>query len=604
MSVKEPSRSFWPRRLFAVAFLVLLVILLSTGRHRWRDGAMAAPPPTRDPTTQVGDFVLLDQEGRRHQLHRYGASARAVVMFAHGVGCHAIEPSMQAFKALRNRYARHSVSFLLINANPQDTRRLLQQEAARFGIDMPILKDENQLVVESLGISRTGEALVIDTRTWQIVYRGPVDDRMFADIPSAKARQPYLQDAIEAVLSNRQVVNNAPLHAGAGCLIAMDKADNVSYTKDVVPIVTEKCVPCHRVGSAAPWALDRYETVKGWSAMMRQVVMTQRMPPWGADPAYGSFSTDRSLSRAQIRALIHWIDAGSPRGEGSDPLAEIKPAMPLEWPLGKPDLMIEVPPQSIPARGVVAYRYVNVPLALDRDMWVRAVDMRPSNRAVTHHVLVFVAYPPHLRHRQPNWNSENNFFAVYGPGFQVESFPNNTGQLLPKGSMLTFQLHYNTTGLATTDTPRLALYFHKRPPTRELVVESAFNGDFRIPANTEDHPVEARYIFKRDALLHAMVPHMHLRGSRISYEARYSNGRSEVLLSVPQYDANWQSLYLLRQPKSIPAGTEILVRGAFDNSSRNPANPDPSKVVGYSDQTWDEMFIAYLLYSVPRPAGR
>lgn len=602
MSVRKPHRSFRPSVLSAAAFLALLVIVLYAARHRWRDGALAAPPPAKNLTNQVGNFALLDQEGRYHQLHRYGTSARAVVLFAHGIGCHAMEPSIPALKALRNRYAQHQVSFLLINANPQDNRRVLQQEAARLGIDMPILKDENQLVVESLGISRIGETLVIDTRTWQIVYRGPVDDRMDADMSSAKARQPYLQDAIEAVLFNRQVANNTP--PLAGCPITMAIKENTSYAKEVAPILTEKCVPCHQAGRVAPWAMDRYETVKGWSAMMRQVVMTQRMPPWSADPAYGSFSTDRSLSRAQIRALIHWIDAGSPRGDGPDPLEQAKPAMPPEWPLGKPDLMIEVPPQSIPARGVVAYRYVNIPLTLDRDMWVRAVDMKPSNRAVAHHVLVFVTYPPHLRHRQPKWNSENNFFAVYGPGFQVEPFPNNTGQLLPKGSILTFQLHYNTTGHAATDTPRLALYFHKRPPARKLVVESAFNGDFRIPANTEDYPVEARYVFKRDALLHAMVPHMHLRGSRISYEARYIDGRREVLLSVPRYDAHWQSLYLLRRPKPIPAGTEILVRGAFDNSSLNPANPDPSKVVGYSDQTWDEMFIAYLLYSVPRTAAR
>lgn len=603
MSVKKPHRSFRPGVLLAAAFLALIVIVPYTARQRSHGGALAAPSPAKNLTNQVGDFALLDQEGRYHQLHRYGTSARAVVLIAHGVGYHAMGPSMPALKALRNRYAHHQVSFLLINADPQTNRRVLQQEAARLGTDMPILKDENQLVVESLGICRIGEALVIDTRTWQIVYRGPVDDRMDADIPRAETRQLNLQDAIEAVLAGRPMTTDNP--SGAGCLITQDKEENAAYAKDVAPILTEKCVPCHQAGGIAPWAMDRYETVTGRSAMMREAIMTRHMPPWDADPAYGSFSTDPSLSNTQIRALVHWIDAGSPRGDGLDSLAQTKPAMLPEWPLGKPDLVIKVPPQSIPASGVIEYHYINIPLPVDRAVWVRAVDLRPSNRAVMHHGLVFVIYPPQLRARQPGWMSgANAYFAAYVPGYNVEPFPRDTGQLLPKGSVLRFQLHYNTVGHATTDSPRLALYFHKRPPAREFAVESAHNADFRIPANATDYPVEARYVFKKDAMLHAMFPHLHLRGSRVSYEARYPNGRREMLLSVPRYRFDHQTLYLLRRPKPLPAGTEIMVRGAFDNSSLNPANPDPSKEVIWGRQSWDEMFIGYLLYSVPRAAAR
>ena len=284
MSVKKPHRSFRPSVLSAAVFLALLVIVLFTERHRWRDGARAAPPPAKNLTNQVDNFALLDQEGRYHQLYRYGTSARAVVLFAHGIGCHAMEPSIAALKALRNRYAQHQVSVLLINANPQDNRRILQQEAARLGIDMPILKDESQLVVESLGISRAGEALVIDTRTWQIVYRGPVDDRMDADMPSAKARQPYLQDAIEAVLAGRSVATNTPPPPGAGCPITLNKEENVSYVKDVAPVLIEKCVPCHQAGSIAPWAMDRYETVTGRSAMMREAIAPHCRPRHGPMP--------------------------------------------------------------------------------------------------------------------------------------------------------------------------------------------------------------------------------------------------------------------------------------------------------------------------------
>lgn len=599
MSVKRRRWSIRPGSRSAVGFLVLIVVVLYAAHQYRYAGAPVLVASAQGLTNHVGDFALLDQEGRYRQLYRYGASARAVVLFAHDAGCPTMRLSLPALKTLHARYTQRQVRVLLINANPHDNRIVLQQEAARFELDMPILRDESQLVVERLGISRAGETLVIDTRTWQIVYRGLVDDRMTTDTLKTGARQSDLQVAIEAVLAGRPATTNIPL--GTGCPITLNKGENVSYAKDVAPILTKKCVPCHQAGSVAPWALDRYETVRNRSATIREAVMTQRMPPWDADPAYGSFSNDRSLSGAQLRALIRWIDAGSPRGNGSDPLAQVKSVLLPEWPLGKPDLMITVPPQSIPASGGTNYRFVDIPVPVDRDVWVRAVDLRPSNRAVTHHGLVFVKYPPQLAAYQPNWGGgANGFFAGYVPGSYVAPFPRDTGQLLPKGSVLQFQLHYETVGYAAADTPRLAIYLHKRPPPREFVVESALNNGIRIPPNVQDYPVEARYVFRKDALLHAMTPHMHLRGSRFSYEARYPDGRHEMLLSVPRYRYNWQPFYVLRRPKPIPAGTEIVVRGAFDNSPFNPANPDPSKELSWGS----EMFIGYLFYSAPRAGIR
>jgi hypothetical protein len=385
-----------------------------------------------------------------------------------------------------------------------------------------------------------------------------------------------------------------PPPVGCRVSLSLDKKKDVSYAKQVAPILMEKCVSCHQTGGIGPWAMDSYEKVKGWSAMMREVLMNRRMPPWHADPAIGSFSNDRSLSREQIRALVHWIDAGAPRGEGPDPLAERTAQIAPEWPLGEPDLVIDIPEQQIPASGAIDYRYVDIPLPFDRDVWVRAVHLKPSNRAAMHHALALVGFRPEL---------EETFFAAYVPGFQIEPFPGDSGRLLPKGTVLKFQMHYIAVGYATTDRTKLAIYLHKRPPSRELVVTSAFNRSFRIPPYVADYPVEARFVFDQDALLHTLIPHMHYRGSRFSYEARYPDGRSEMLLSVPSYHFNWQSLYSLRMPKPIPAKTEIVVRGAFDNSRTNPANPDPSKEVRHGPQSWNEMFTGYVLYTVPRRGG-
>lgn len=601
----------------------------------------AAPLPAR--MERVGDFALLDHEGRNHQLYRYIGSS-AVVLFVYGSDCNIARNSVPALKELREQFASRgdgpllklrerfaardggflmqlqerianrsvnflmklreqfagpSVSFLMIDANPQDDRKTLQKDAVRYGIDMPILRDEFQLVAESLDLHRTGEALLIDTHTWQVVYRGPVDDRLYFEVTKAGAQQHFLRDAIEAVLDGRAV--RPALPPAIGCRISLDRKVDVSYAKQVAPILMEKCQYCHQAGGVAPWAMDSYDRVKGWSAMMREVLMNRRMPPWHADPAIGSFSNDRSLNREQIRTLVHWIDAGAPRGDGPDALAQRRAQTVPEWPLGEPDLVIDIPEQQIPAAGAIDYRYVEIPLPFDRDVWVRAVHLKPSNRAVMHHAFALVKLPAQPGAPEPN--GVNSFFATYAPGLNVEPFPGDSGQLLRKGVVLRFELHYTSVGYPTTDNPRLAIYLHKRPPSRELIVASAWNGDFHIPPYTADYPVEAKFVFDQDAVLHALLPHMHYRGSRASFEAHYPDGRSEMLLSVPRYHFNWQRLYDLRTPRPIPAGTEILVRGAFDNSRSNPANPDPAKSVRWGQQSWDEMFIGYVMYTVPRQRG-
>ena len=640
MTNEEP-RKFRPMLAVSVTAVLILFAAIIYGVQLTSHPAAAQLPTARDGMARVGDFALLDHQGRHHQLYRY-VDSRAVVLFVYGSDCNIARNSIPALKqlrdqyadrdngflmrlravygmqsdgflerlglwlsrraygflvSLRERYASPDVSFLMIDANPQDDRKTLQEDAARYGIDMPILKDDLQLVAESLDLQRTGEALLIDTRTWRVAYRGPVDDQLYYEVTKTGAQRHFLRDAIAAVLDDRAVGEAAP--PAVGCRISLDRRPEISYAKQVAPILMEKCTVCHQAGGIGPWAMDGYDKVKGWSAMMREVLMNRRMPPWHADPAIGSFSNDRSLSAEQMRTLLHWIDAGAPRGDAPDPLAERKPPTLREWPLGEPDAVIDVPEQRIPASGFIDYRFFDIPVPFDRDVWVRAVDVRPSNRAVMHHALVFL----NDRAAPENTFLASTFLAIFGPGLEVEPFPLGSGRLLPKGTVLKFELHYQAVGYATTDRPRLAIYLHKRPPSRELVVSCACNTEFRIPPYAAAHPIEARFVFDQDALLHSYLPHMHLRGSRIIYEARYPDGGSETLLSVPRFNFNWQALYTLRTPKPIPAGTELVVRGVFDNSRSNPANPNPSKEVWRGIQTWDEMLNGYVLYTIPRRSG-
>ena len=501
----------------------------------------------------------------------------------------------------------------MLNANLQDDRESVAAEAREYGIDLPILIDEAQLVSESLGVTRTAEAIVIDPLDWRIVYRGPVDDRLSYQA-QRPARRHYLREALTAHLAGTAVPE--PVRDAAGCLILFPDADRrahqkISYVEEIAPLLTRRCSSCHRSGGVAPWAMSDYATVRGWSPMMREMIRTRRMPPWHADVHVAHFANDISLSLGERRTLVHWIEAGAPRGEGGDPLAEAPTLTSPEWPLGRPDLVLEAPAQKIPATGVVPYRYETVDVPVKDDVWIRGVDLRPTNARVMHHGVAFIVNPRGEAPRTEGPRFTRGLFAGYVPGREPYVFPPDSGFFLPKGAHIRFQLHYTTTGRVETDTPRLALYLSPAPLAHRLEVGAASNFRFEIPPGAAEHEEEAVRTLERDILVYRLTPHMHYRGKRMRYEAHYPDGRVETLLNVPRYDFNWQRQYVLDPPLRLPAGTRLVVKAAFDNSAKNPANPDPETWVYFGEQSFDEMLFGYFLYreldsalTAAEPGGR
>lgn len=542
---------------------------------------------------RVADFALLDHEGAFHRLY-YHSDAEAIVLFVQGNGCPIARSSLPALRALRERFGPRGVAFLMLNANPQDDRAAIAREAREFGIDFPILVDETQLVARALGITRTAEALLIDPDGWRVRFRGPVDDRVGYETQRPDATRHYLAEALEA-----QLAGGAPAEASVdspGCLIFFpDREREASYADDVAPILKRRCRLCHYPDGVAPWAMTSYAAVRGWSSMMREVVLTRRMPPWHADPEVGRFSNDLALTPEETGTLVSWIDAGAPPGDGADPLADAPAAAPPEWPLGEPDLVLEAPAQALPATGVIDYRYERLEVPLDRDVWLRAVELKPANPAVMHHGTAFIRYPPGDPRRGEGPRITRGLFAAYVPGRTPRPFPDGTAVFLPARARLVLQLHYTTTGRPETDTPRLGLYFADGPVEHELRYAAAVNTRFRIPPGARDHEASSSYTFQRDSVLYRLSPHMHYRGRRMRFEARYPDGAAELLLSVPNYDFNWQRQYVLAEPKPIPAGTTIVCHAGFDNSAQNPANPDPTETVYWGEQSFDEMLIGYFL---------
>ena len=550
------------------------------------------------PEVKVEDFYLLDHQGRAHALYRQSDN-KAIVLISTANGCQAMKEAAPKIKALRDKFDGQRIAFWLIDSNPRDDRASIAKETAQLGLDLPVLEDRAQLVATALGFSQTCDVICVATTNWMTFYRGAID-RQLAD-PNTKARGPknYLENALtkfvagKGVSPNRTFARGTPIHLA----IANDSpAKSISYAGQVAPILQKSCVPCHSPGNIGPFAMSNYEKVKSRADTIQEVLLAQRMPPWHADPHYGSFVNERGLTPEQAQTLERWIEQGSPRGEGEDPLAANPPPAAQDWPLGKPDLVLKFPkPQEIAATGVFDYRYIPLRSPITTNAWLRAAVVKPGNRKAVHHILVLTATPQELqsgRLRQGGGGLAG-YFSAYVPGYEAVAFPEGSGKLLPAGAMLIFQVHYTATGKPETDQSEIGLYLCKEKPERELHTSSAFNVRFEIPPGAPNQESEAQYTFAKDAILYDMSPHMHLRGSWFSFEAVYPDGKKEMLLSVPHYDFKWQHLYRLTQPKRLPAGTKLICRGAHDNSPRNPDNPDPNASVRFGDQTFNEMFIGY-----------
>lgn len=558
---------------------------------------------------RIGDFALLDHRGKFHQLSWYG-DQKAVVLFIQGNGCPIVRNGAPTLRALRDEYEDRGVAFFMLNPQPQDNRESIAEEAAEFGYDMPILVDESQLVAESLGVDRTSETFIIEPQSGEILFRGPIDDRLGYETQKPEAENHYLKDALDAVLAGEPIAGDIP--EAPGCLISFPAKDRlqqegVSYSEDVAPILVDNCVSCHHEGGIAPWAMTDHKMVQGWSRMMREVVMNRRMPPGQIDPHVGRPIRDMvRLTPEELQTLVHWIDAGAPMAEGEkDPLAELTFDN-AKFTLGEPDLVYKVPAQSIPATGLVDYRYVPVELNLDRDVWIRAMEFVPGDREVLHHVIAYLQTPADKSVRGlRNGDPDRESIGGYAPGRQPDIYRDDTGRLLRKGSNMLLQMHYTTSGKATVDETEIGIYLHDEPP--EHVMSGIVPGQrrFLIPPHAREHKLEGEALIERDAYLYSMMPHMHYRGKYMSYHAEYPDGTSELLLSVPDYEFNWQFNYSLEEPVFLPEGTRLVIRGAMDNSARNTANPNPDVPVTFGLQTRHEMFFGFsaLRYVGDTPAS-
>ena len=389
-----------------------------------------------------------------------------------------------------------------------------------------------------------------------------------------------------------------------------------TFYKHVLPILQNHCQECHRPGEIAPMALLTYEQTRPWAKSIKANTLAGKMPPWPADPHFGKFANDRSLTRVEIDTLAAWADSGAAAGNPTD--APPPRAFVGGWNIPQPDAVIRMPEAfHMPAKGTVEYQYVIIPSGFTEDKWVQAVEVRPSNRAVVHHAVVFlrepgsrwlagaktgVAFAPAVSSPQERLintgGGGSDILTTYTPGMVPDLWQPGQAKLIKAGSDLVFQIHYTANGTAGPDQTSMGLVFAKEPPRQRIVSISAANRNFKIPPGDARYSAEANFTVRTPMTLVNLFPHLHLRGKAFQYDVIYPDGRTETILKVDHWSLNWQLSYTLAQPLVLPVGTRIKATAWWDNSANNPANPDPTAEVAWGEQSWEEMLVGFMNVAV------
>ncbi len=536
----------------------------------------------------IPDVAFTDLAGKAGKLSDFKSAKLTVVAFTNTT-CPISKKYSPSLARIEKQYAAKGVAFLFVNPTATD-----KPDGSAFA--GRYVHDTDGKLTATFGATATTEVFVLDAaRT--VLYRGAIDDQYGLGYSLDSPRSKYLTAAIEEALAGKPLVVAAT--TAPGCALEPDAAKApavaLTYHARIERIIQANCVECHRSGGVAPFSLEKYEDVVDHKGMIRKVVDKGTMPPWfaaaskGEKAEHSAFSNDRSLTEADKKDLLTWLGGDLKQGDAAD--AALARKYESGWLIGKPDAEFQIPkPIAVKAEGTMAYQNVKVETDFTEDRWVQALEVQPTAREVVHHVLVF-AGPKGAR------LNENGFFAVYVPGNNVLSYPDGYAKKLPKGATLHFQIHYTPNGKATTDQTKLGVVFAKEAPQHEIHVTGIANLGLEIPAGADNHAQYARaQVTGGDVTIMALFPHAHLRGKAAKFDLKTPDGKSTTVLEVPHYDFNWQLQYRFAAPVVAPKGSTLLYSAWYDNSAKNPANPDATKPVYWGQQTYEEMHLGYVEY--------
>jgi len=558
------------------------------------------------------DLAFVDLDGRAGKLSD-AMDDKGLLVVIRDVGCPVSKRYGNETARIDREYSPRGVGVLYVNCSAHNSEEEMREEIETFGFRGRYAHDPEGRVGRALGATTTAEVFLFDaSRT--LVYRGAIDDQYGLGASLPAARHPYLRAALDALLAGEPppvAATTAP-----GCYLDLGDAEQeaavaepVTYHREIARIVQRNCVECHRDGGVGPFALDSYDALVGRKGMVRYVLREGIMPPWYASEDSGPFRHERRLPAEDLTAILEWFEAGAPEGDPAD--GPVPRAWHDGWLIGEPDLVFAFPePFPVPAEGVIDLQQVFSEIRVPRDVWVRRMQVLPSEPQVVHHATVtfmppagaqdpekrlYLTLAPWTRARQ-GWQ----FLTAYLPGKGPQVFEDDVAFFLPRGSRIRFEMHYTPNGTAVQDRSLLGLVLADEPP--EFVCQSRLirNRDFVIPPGSHGVPWTIDKILPQDALLRALTPHMHLIGDTFDVELIQPDGERTKLLSIPEWNVDWQITYEFREPPLARAGSRIHVTATFDNRPENPNNQFPGRTVTDGPQIWDEMLILVVEWVFPR----
>jgi peroxiredoxin len=572
----------------------------------------AAPHEPEALGARVTALRLKDTTGKVRSLGEFSYKEALVLVFL-GTDCPISNSYAPLLSQLDTRYRLRGVQFLGVNADPAETRATVASHAKAYRFSFPVLRDPRQEVAEEVDARVTPEVFVLD-HDRVVRYRGRIDDRYASRTQvRSQATTHDLEAALEAVLAGKPVAD--PVTRAYGCAIMRGEhaagAGPVTYYKDVAPIVQGRCQGCHRPGQVAPFSLLTYADAKKWAMEIKTFTQSRQMPPWKAEPGHGDFTDVRRLSDPDVTTLAAWADAGAPAGNPKDAPAPVK--WTDDWMLGQPDLVLKMPePFHVEASGDDIFQVFVLPSGLTETRQVVAMEVKPGNAHVLHHIVAFAdatgaARALDARDPAPGYNSgpggvgfqPSVFLGGWAPGNFPHRLPSGVGRPLPKGADLVIQAHYHKTGKPEDDQTSVGLYFAKEPvrQTVRTLFFGAFNID--IPAGAPRYEAKTSFTAPEDWHMVSVLPHMHLLGQEMKMTATLPDGTVKDLVWVKDWDYRWQDTYYFKQPVALPKGTRIDLSAFYDNSPNNPRNPSkPPRRVTFGEQTTDEMGFAIFDFTV------
>jgi len=555
----------------------------------------------------VGDFGFKDLTGKRYT--RTGLrGGKAVVFVFLSTECPVSKRYGTRVVELAREYAPRGVRWFAVNANRQESAEEVAQDAAQRGFPCPVVKDTGNRLADVLGARMTPEAVVLDG-AGVLRYRGRIDD----NVDTTKVQSSDLSRALDALIAGRPLPRaEAPAF---GCEIRRQTphvaGGEITFTRDVAPILQEQCQSCHRPGEVGPFPLLTYEQAAAWAQEIKRTTTARIMPPWKAAHGFGDLAGERRMPDGEIATLTRWVDGGAPEG---DPRRMPPPrTFPQGWALGEPDMVLE-PDESyhLAAEGKDVYRNFVLPMVFKDERWVTATEVAAQNRAVVHHVIAYIdpegkSVALDAADPGPGFTSTGGsagfspalWLGGWAPGNKPHFTPTGTAVRIPAGSRIVLQVHYHKSGKPETDRTRIGIHFASGPVDKRMRIFPVLNLGLEVPPGAERHKVTATLRVPMDVHAYSVTPHMHVLGREMKVTATLPDGTVKPLIWIPDWNFNWQETYPFREPVFLPRGTKIDVTAYYDNSEKNPNNPNrPPKTVRWGEETTDEMCIAFLTYTV------